>query len=314
MSNFLKFFIRTSVVMGLLFAHLQPAQAEIDFLQKYERGKILLRRGLYLDAMRELFLAARKTQKGHRHFGAHYYLAVAYYRIGDITRAIKTLNEASKLIKNRRQRQVYNSQMAQIKALFGKLHIVLEVDPEEVGRLKIKIITKTPFSHAQKRRTYRILSKRWLKKGISLSNTTYYLPKGDYSITVAVPQCLQLAFTIGATVMKDITINDQETTLALRAQKSCDCPGGQVAKKIGKKLTCICPKKTVWSTKRQMCILTKMVDTRPWLARNWPWLLGVGVGVVAAGAATLIAISIAQNADWALIIHGKEQSDFPAIY
>ena len=62
--------------------------ARVDFLQKYERGKIMLRRKLYFDAIKEFHVAVTQTEKGRRHFGVHYYLARAYYWLPDIQKAM----------------------------------------------------------------------------------------------------------------------------------------------------------------------------------------------------------------------------------
>ena len=285
---------------------LSPLQAQaVDFSQKYGRGKLFLRKGLYIDAIRELYQAVAKTSRGQNHFGAHYYLAIAYYRIGDITRAMRALTKGKKLTKKKSHVQRADQLIAQIKVLFGKLRIIPEVDPEEVGPLKIKIRTKTPFSHAQKRRTYRILSSRWQKKGILADGKPFYLPKGEYYVEIALPQCLVYGLTLGPAIMRSVSISGTDYSVALKKKASCECPGGQKPKKLNNgKLTCECPSGTVWSQKRQRCEIPKTAGG----GGVSPVLIGAivgGVVVVGGGVAAGLLLYTSATAPVTVNVNGN---------
>jgi hypothetical protein len=289
-TNQIRVWVACSVLLGLLCAS-APALA---FQQEYQQGKLLLRQKLYVDAVRALYKVVNQTARGKKHFGAHYYLAIAYYKLGNITQSMKYLARAKTFIKNRKQREFHSLMMKKIKVLFGPLRIIPEADPDAVGRLLLSLEVKTAFSNSQKRRAYRIIRKFWSKKGIALKGATLYLPKGDYTIAIAQPQCLMYGLTLGNTIVTDVAISSQMSTFALKAKRSCDCKGGQVPVKKKDKVVCSCPKNTVWSTKRNRCeIPPKLPSQQPWIANNWGWIVGgvLVAGAIGGGVATFVAIN-----------------------
>jgi len=286
LTSFLVWMVGALVCSQLVFAS--------SFRQTYTRGKLLLNQKLYADAVKE-FEKASKSPKGKTHFATHYYLSLAYYRVGRITLSLMVLSKASKLAKSDAAREKIKGLSRQITNLFGGLKIIPEVDPDDVGKLKLVLKPKTPFSHAQKRRTFRILSKRWSKKGIALNSQVVYLPKGEYILKVGLPQCLQYGLVVGSIIVKEITIGAKPAHLALKEKVSCKCPGGQIPEKKGQKLICVCPKGSVWSKKSNRCEIPVFKDKRGFFARNWPWITAVGVGAVAAGVVAAVVVAQGQN-------------------
>lgn len=275
-----------------------------SFQQRYERGKLLLRQKQYADAIRDLYRAVYHTPRGKKHFGAHYFLALAYYRLGNITQAMKSLRPAKGLIKNSKQRFTYKLLISKIRNLFGSLRIIPEVDPDSVGRLLLRLEVKNAFSNPQKIRAFRIIRKFWSTKGIVLKGSILYLPKGEYKISIARTQCLRLGLTLGGATIDELSVGAQTSTLALKAVQSCQCEGGQVLKKKGEKVFCGCPDKTVWFPKKNRCEIPAKVIAKPtWIGRNWGWVLG---GVVVAGAAGAgVAVVVAtMNAPKPVVVRG----------
>lgn len=275
-----------------------------SFQQNYTRGKVLLSQKLYIDAVRE-FIKAINTPRGRKHFGAHYFLAVSYYRFGNITQSMKTLALAKGMIKNNRQRDSYKLLKRQTKSLFGRLRIVPEVDPDAVGRLMLKLEVKDDFSHPQKKRAYRIIRKFWSKKGIVLKGNVLYLPKGDYRISISRPQCLSYGLTTGNALTGDLSITDSPSSLALKAKQSCQCEGGQVLVTRASKKMCTCPKGSVWSTSRGRCeIPPKNPGSGGWAANNWGWIL-FGVALAGGAGAGVAVFVVMQNADRPVKVGGN---------
>jgi hypothetical protein len=281
---------RITLIAGIMLACLMApllSYAQVDFAQKYTRGKFLLQQKRFLDAQRELYVVVTRTTRGKRHFGAHYYLALAYYRLGMIRESITMLARAKGLIKRPVQKRSRERLLKQINALFGRIKIVPEVDPAEVGPLKLNVTTSTVFSHPQKKRTFRILSKRWKTKGINLTKTanqTVYLPKGEYgAFSIVLPLCLQYALLRNGGKIKSLTLGNTPITLTLKSQRSCSCPGGQKMVTVGIRRVCRCPEGSVWSQKSNRCEIPKAAPQKSWIGSNWPWVTALGVGAVAAG-------------------------------
>lgn len=260
------------------------AIARVDFVQKYERGKIMLRRKFYFDAIKELHAAVHKTARGANHFGAHYYLAKAYYWLPDIQKAMKMLIKAKALAKNKTQKRAQNKLVRQIKALYGSLKFVPEVDPEEVGKLKFKIVPKSQFSHKHKQRYFKLFSKRLKSQGgVLLNNRLIYVPKGDYNVEIEKPQCLKYGLTEGDKIMREIAVDDAPVSITVKEKRSCGCSGGQKIYKERDRYYCACPSGMGWDKKKERCNIVGKVNP-------WPWILG-GVGVVAVGATvTILAV------------------------
>lgn len=279
-----------SFLLGILLACLvAPLQghAQVDFAQKYARGKFLLQQKRFLDAKRELYVVVTQTARGKNHFGAHYYLALSYYRLGMIGPCLALLKRAEGLARRPVQKRTRTRLLQQINTLFGRIKIVPEVDPAEVGPLKMRLKATTVFSHPQKRRTFRILNKRWKENGINLTNTanqTLYLPKGEYgSFSIVLPLCLQYALLRNGRKIRSLTVGNATITLALKGQQSCNCPGGQKMVMVGIRRVCRCPDGSVWSRKSNRCEIPKSAPTKSWIGSNWPWITALGVGAVAAG-------------------------------
>lgn len=274
-------------VLFLCVAFLLPTPVQsqsVDFIQLYERGKLLLRQRLYTDALKE-FKKSTYTDKGKTHFGAHFYMAICYLRLSAVAQASKALDKAIKLAKSKRHNAAAARLKKQIDSLYGAFRIMPEVDPDEVGRLRIKLEPKVAFSNKQKRIFHRRLAKRLLKKGLVPNNNMIYLPKGEYTIQIAMPQCLKYALISGNTKAKELNIDDSPSKLSLRGTPSCECIGGQRLYRIGKKLTCSCPSGLGWNKAKQRC--EKTIDPVP-------IIVGVSVAavVLGGGAAILVAVLV----------------------
>lgn len=287
----------SSLLMLLLF--LNTAFAAEEFQQQYMRGRLLYKKGLYMAALKE-FKRASNTIKGRTHFETHYYLALSYFWLPDIQKAIRNLKIALSLSKTKRQKRAVAKLKLRITKLYGRCEIVPEVDPDDVGALKILLKPKIVFSNRHKKRYFKILSRRLKKKGLSLSSANIYLPRGDYIIKITNPQCLQYGLTKGQAQVKEITIGEQGTQITLRAKASCVCEGGQKIFKKDKGLYCACPSGTAWNTKKNRCEVVTPT-------KIWPWVL-LGSGVVAVSATAVIVGLVLANrdgTDFRLIQAGK---------
>ena len=277
------------VLGALVFMYSTNALA-VDFVQKYARGKLLLKRKFYFDAIKELSIAVNKTARGKRHFGAHYYLAKAYYWLPDILKAAKMLEKAKALVKNNTQKNAYKQMLRQIGSLYGKLKIEPEVDPEEVGKLKIELKPKSEFSNSHKKRYYRLFDKRLKRQGgLLLNGRPMYLPKGEYTLRVVLPQCLKLKFSIGGKATTDLEIGAGGATAALQEGRSCQCPGGQKEYKDNNKQPyCACAPGSAWDKKERRCKIAKGFDPTP-------LIIAGGAGVVVIAGATVAAVLLTNN-------------------
>ncbi|MBK04525.1 MAG: hypothetical protein CL920_04225 [Deltaproteobacteria bacterium] len=251
-----------------------------DFVSTYGRAKIMLRQKLYFDAVRD-FTRAINTTRGRTHFGAHYFLAQAYFWLPDIQQANRYLTIAKGLARNNNQKAALVRLTKKIEALYGKLKLEPEVDPEEVGRLKIVLKPASPFSHKHKVRYSKILFKRLATIGLLLGGRSIYLPKGEYKITIKQPQCLVYGLLRGSNLAKAMTVSSQTTTLRVRAKRSCQCVGGQRIYKKNDKLFCACPEGLGWNKNEQRC--EKAFNPIPWV------IAGAGVLVVTGVVVTLVA-------------------------
>lgn len=285
------------LLMGLLcgaFFASNNAQAA-DFTQLYTRGKLLYKQKLYVDAIKELRKAISLTARGKTHFGAHYYLARAYFWRPDIQQAMATLDKASALVKNNVQKAALKKTVRQIRALYGKVTFVPEVDPDEVGRLQLSLKPKAAFSHKHKKRYYRILIKRLDKQGGLPPSGTIYLPKGEYELGLKRNQCLQYGLFVGDNPASTVDIGSADVSINVKAKQSCKCPSNQIIikdPKNKKRLTCSCPPGTVWDAKGNECKQAKAPVIWPWI------LLGVGGGVgVAVAVVTAVVIANEEPTD-----------------
>lgn len=283
---------RLLLVLGVcLFALTWSGKSHaVDYVQLYNLGKFQLQKKRYFDAIKTFYRVTTQTARGKRSFGAHYYLAKAYYWFPDIQKAMSTLAKAKTLIKRGAQKRAYKTLLGQIKALYSSLKIEPEVDPDEVGKLQIKIKAKTVFSHKHKRRYFRLLQKRLKKQGGILITKTLYLPKGDYEITINRPQCLKLALTKDEKVVRDVSVSGAALQVTLKAKASCQCIGGQKLTKDGNKLFCACPAGTGWNKKKQRCEVVKQTPVAA--------IIGGSVGAAVVVGGVIAAVVIINSGDF----------------
>ncbi|MCB9639243.1 MAG: hypothetical protein H6728_08080 [Myxococcales bacterium] len=261
------------------------AHAEPDFVRFYERGKLRLGQRMYFDAIKDLRIAAG-TEKGSQHFAVHYHLARAYYWLPDIQRAMQTVEKATKLAKNNRQREALNDLKRKIKDYYGAFRLAAEVDPEEVGKLKIVFKPKSPFSNAHKRRYFEIFTKRLQRQGgLVLNNKAIFLPKGDYEITIQQNQCLKYGFSSNKQIVRDLTIEDDTAKLALIEKPSCQCTGGQKLFKEKNRVYCACKAGSAWNAQLARCEIARAANPLPWI------FLGAGI-LVAGGVVAGVVIAV----------------------
>ncbi|MCB9638310.1 MAG: hypothetical protein H6727_05285 [Myxococcales bacterium] len=273
----------------------RPAQAQ-EFRRMFEKGRVLLERRLFADAIQELYPASQTTE-GKRHSGVHYHLGKAYFQIAAINLAFNALQNAVRLAKNDSQRQRATLLLDQIRQTFGQVKISLEADPDEIGKVGVQLETTEPFSNRQKRRSYRILSRKW-KKGMAFSSRTYFIPKGTYRFGMEQPKCLSFGFFLNGQAVRELVVGDSVVLLSIKDKPSCVCEGGQVLKKDGKKRYCTCPNGTLWSQRANRCEIPKNAAPPPsWIAKNWPWVTALTVVVVAAGVTVPLLLVMNHNAD-----------------
>lgn len=305
------------MVLGLFLLSLpQPSvfAQGLSFERSYQRGKLFLKKKLYADAVVELEKAVFQTGKGKKHFAAHYYLARAYYRVGQTAKALKMLKKSKPLIKNSDQKEPYELMLSQINTLFGKVQVVPEVDPDEVGLLKMVIRPKMPFSHPQKQRSFSIISKRWSEVGIPLNGKAVYLPKGEYTVRIGTPQCLSYGFVKSEALVQEISVDKKIVSLALQSKTSCKCEGGQIVKQESTKKVCACPTGSVWSKDEARCVIPGGAkEQSTWIGQNWPWVTAIGVGAVAAGIIVPVVLINRQNQDVNVSLTGEKNS-LPQIF
>jgi hypothetical protein len=270
---------------------------DVDFEENYRAGKEMISQKLYYDAVRLLYPAVFKTKRGSSHFGANFYLGMAYYNIGSVTQAIRVLKQARMLADKRSRREMLYMLLKDINARFGELQIVMESDTNRPKVLQLSLTPQKPFKDSIQKKAYEIIANLWKKKGISLETTALWLPKGEYHLEIPQPMCLSYAFTIGGAVITELTISENSTTLGLKDQASCKCTGGQIVKKEGQKSFCTCPDGMVWMDQRKRCITQAAADNRGWFAKNWPWVTAIGVAVVAAGVAIPVTMVVMRNQD-----------------
>ncbi len=277
------------VVSALIFFSMvgEVRGQEFEFTQNYERGRLLLQKRFYKEAVKA-FTKAVKTEKGKKHFGAHYYLATAYFWLPDIKKAMEILESAKPLIKGEKHRRAYNKLMAKIKSLYGQIVLVPEVDPDEVGRLQLVLRPKVPFSNRHKRRYYKIMMAKIKKQGgLRITDEPLYLPRGDYEIGIARDQCLSIGLFIEDKIAREISVGDAPISLSVKKKQSCKCPSNQKLFRDGKKLYCACPKGTGWNKEKNRCEVAKK-SPLPWI------LAGAGV-VVVGGVAGIIIYEITRD-------------------
>ena len=283
-----KFFVLLllTVMFSLLGSPL--SHAEPDFVRFYERGKLRLNQRLFFDAVKDLTVATN-TEQGKTHFAAHYHLANAYYWLPDIQKAMQILEKAEAFIKNDRQKEARLSLVNKIKGFYGSMKITPEVDPEEVGKLKIKIEPKIPFSNAHKRRYFGILVKRiQTEGGLMLNNKPLYLPKGDYAISIEKNQCLKYGLFEKDQAVQTLSVGDGTAEVSLKEKPGCACTGGQELYKEKGRMYCACKVGSAWDEKAQLCKLIR--------ANNTPWIIGGTVGgLLVVGGVVAIVIVVANS-------------------
>ncbi len=277
----------------VLVLSLSSASAQ-DFRQMAEKGKVLLERQLYSDAIQEL-LAASQTPEGKQNAEVHYHLGLAYYRVAIIDRAILALERAVSLAKADPERQRPALLLEQIKQLFTKVQITLEVDPDELGKVVVQLEPTEPFSNLQKRRAHAMLAKKW-RQGTPLKTGAYYLPKGTYRFGMQQPACLSYGFFLNNQPIKTLDVADATIQLAIKDKPTCVCEGGQVLKQDAKKRYCTCPEGTLWSQRENRCEIPKNAAAAPsWISKNWPWVTALTVIVVAAGVTVPVLLVMNNN-------------------
>ncbi|MCB9638312.1 MAG: hypothetical protein H6727_05295 [Myxococcales bacterium] len=274
------------------------AQDDVDFEENYRAGKEMISQNLYVDAVRLLYPAVFKTSRGKTHFGANYYLGMAYYHIGSITQAVKCLKAARMAARKRSQRELLGMLFSKINKNFGELLVVSEAGADSPKVLKLALTPQKDFTDPIQRKSFYIISNLWKKKGITFANTrSLWLPKGEYFLQIPQPMCLTYAFAIGGAIMSDLTIGENSVSISLKDMPSCKCLGGQTLRKEGKKRYCTCPDGKTWMAKRKRCMVAQVTDNRGWFAKNWPWVTVVGVVVVGAAVAIPVGLMVAQNSD-----------------
>lgn len=256
-----------------------------DERQLYEQGKLYFKQKLYHDA-KKAFLQVTKTSQGQQSFSAHYYLARSMYQTGDIAGTITTLQKAKELMKTKEHRDAYQRFGSKILALYGKLIFVPEVDPDEVGRVRIVLSPKATMSNPEQRNFFNsVMAQIKRQGGLKLSSQPIFLPKGDYEISIERDQCLKIGFFEGEKVATDITIGDTDVTLNVKPKRSCNCPSNQKIVQEGKKLYCACAPGTGWNKDKKICEVVGRVNP-------WPWVItGIGVVVVGGTIATIVAVT-----------------------
>ncbi|TNE51761.1 MAG: tetratricopeptide repeat protein [Deltaproteobacteria bacterium] len=263
-----------------------PAQAQ-DSRQLYEQGKLYYKQRLYHDA-KKAFMKLIKTTQGQQSFNAHYYLARCYYKTGQIGSAITTLQIAKGLMKRNSHREAYKRFASKLLALYGKLTFVPEVDPDEVGRVKLKLVPKTAFSNKDKAAYFNgVMARIKRQGGLKLDNKPIFLPKGEYEISIERDQCLKLGFFEGEKVAGDLSIGDSPVSLSVKAKRSCNCPSNQKVFTEGKRQYCACAKGTGWNKEKQICEVVKQNNP-------WPWII-TGIGVVVVGGTVAAVVAVTQN-------------------
>ncbi len=268
-----------------LFGITGTAWSEPDFVRFYERGKLRLQQKMFFDAVKDLRVAT-STGRGRKSFAAHYHLARAFYWLPDIQQAMQIVSKAEKLAKNPSQRDAIEALKRKIKDYYGVFQISSEVDPEEVGKLQLVIKPKSPFSNAHKRRYFEIFLKRTQRQGgLLLNNKAIFLPKGEYEINIQQNQCLKYGFARQKEILRDITIEEQPTQLALVEKPSCVCTGGQKLFREKNRVYCACKAGSAWNPQKARCEIARAANPLPWI------FLGAGV-LLAGGVVTGIVIAV----------------------
>jgi tetratricopeptide (TPR) repeat protein len=261
------------------------AWSEPDYVRFYERGKLRLQQKMYFDAVKDLRIATN-TGRGKRSFAAHYHLANAFYWLPDIQQAMQIVTKAEALAKNPSQREAIEALKRKIKDYYGVFQITSEVDPEEVGKLQVVIKPKSPFSNAHKRRYFEIFLKRVQRQGgFPLNNKAIFLPKGEYEISIQQNQCLKYGFAQKKELLREITIEEQPTQVALIEKPSCECTGGQKLFREKTRVYCACKAGSAWNPQKARCEIARAANPLPWI------FLGAGV-LLAGGVITGIVIAV----------------------
>jgi tetratricopeptide (TPR) repeat protein len=287
-------FFCSALSLGFVFFNLFSSAHAQDFRRMAEKGKILLERQLYTDAIQELYPASQ-TPEGKQNAEVHYHLGLAYYRTAIVDRAVAALKRSVAIASTGGERQRAALLLEQIKQLFAKVQITLEVDPDELGKIAVQLEPNEPFSNLQKRRVHASLAKRW-KRGVLFKTAAYFLPKGTYRFGMQQPACLRYGFFLNNQALKTLEVADATVQLVIKDKPSCVCEGGQVLKQDAKKRYCTCPEGTLWSQRENRCEIPKNAAAAPsWISKNWPWVTALTVVVVAAGVTVPVLLVMNNN-------------------
>jgi hypothetical protein len=255
----------STILLALsIFGNLAFAEKEIDFVQTYKQARLYLQQKLYPDAINALTDAMTKTKQGKTHFGTHYYLAMAYFWLPEIEKTMEFLQQAEKLAKTPAHRQAVKQLKTQISSLYGILQLIPEIDPDEIGKLNIQLQPKAAFQNQHKQLYFSVLSHKLQQRGgIQLDGNSLFLPKGDYQISIARDQCLQLSLMLDKKHVQEITISEQPLSLQVKARRSCDCLGNQQIYGEGRDIYCSCPVGMGWNNQNKRCEFVEFTKECP---------------------------------------------------
>ncbi len=289
------------------------AQKERNFLLLYEKGKFYYKQKFYSQASKVLWKAVFETEKGKEHFGAHLLLAKSLFFSGHIGKAVSIINRAEKIVENtpdpytaKRRRKLLSKLKSDIKSQFSPLLIMPELDPDEVGRLKLSIKLNRSLDSKFLKKVYHLTRVRLLKKGLVLDGKPIFLPFGLYWIRIPLPQCLTFKLHKLGTPIKKITINpDRLTSIAVIKGRSCYCTGGRKEVEKNGQRMCVCPKNYIWNKEKKRCISLIKKAPPSWWSKNWKWLLISGIGLGVTAAVIPLTVIAVQNQPISVKIKGK---------
>ncbi len=286
MKGFGKVLISSLLFLFLIFAERRtpPLAQGLDFIQLYERGKFLIQKKFYKSAIKTLRKASF-TPRGRNHFGVYYYLALANYFLPSVQDAINYIRIAKTLAKTKKQKAAIQKLHNKIVAFYGSFSIVPEVDPEEVGKVKLNLKPATPFSNPHKKRYFLHLNQRLSSEGTLPNSQPIFIPKGDYTISIVRPQCFEYGLSDGEKLVSKISVSEETVQLFLVKKPSCHCIGGQKLYRKDGKFFCACPPGLGWNKKTNRC--EKGVDPIPWIL--------AGIGTVVVGTTAVIIGLVVSN-------------------
>lgn len=224
-----------------------------QFAYHYNRGKLFLKKELYFDARAE-FKQAIRTSQGQKHFAAHFFLAKAYYWMPNLHKAQATTKVLKGLSKTEAQAKALKRLNRRIRSLYGKVYIRNHTTTLSNRRLKIQLKLNNKFSNQHKIRYLRLFQKKLVKNGGLLpSKQAFYLPQGEYILSIQKPQCFYYGLKKTGQLIKKLTVGYTDVELSVQQKQSCDCDGGQKLLQKGKSRYCDCPQGTAWNDERKRC-------------------------------------------------------------